>query len=613
MMFVRMTKPATKILLNTSEQDDRRKAKRWTSALNIGLSAALAGAILFAVFVALVNRQYLLSAGAVLLVGTTLITGSAFYAWNRETAQRVMRLMRNIRSAEQARDQAAADMVEKARMLATMSHEIRTPLNGVIGMLNLLLHTELSAEQRNYTKTAQVSGRTLLSIIDEILDMSKAEAQRHETPQPVEITSVIESVTELLAPRAHVKNVELSAHVAADIPEQVTIDDLKLRQILFNVAGNAIKFTSSGGVDIRLSRQNTALMIRITDTGIGMSEEEVEKLFTEFAQANTSIQKDFGGTGLGLAITKRVVEQMNGTIMLESHKGEGTTFTIVLPNLLPLGVTPAPKPLQDRHFALALKPGVNTEHLKLSLIELGAVVRDLAPSEMKHFLAGNAAETVVIGDATHAVSLRAWARALRKNSRNHHQIWVMLTAEERATHQDLMSGAVAGYLLKPLRRSSLLTQLTAFDDAMVSNAVTQLRDIGSAKKQLRALSILVADDNPVNMLLLTTMLVKAGHQVQEVDHGVEALRRLVGEHNYDLAIVDVRMPGLSGLEVTKRLRAHEAEWGARRTPVLALTANARTQDREACLKAGMDAHLAKPFDQHDLMEAVVKLTIARAA
>jgi signal transduction histidine kinase/CheY-like chemotaxis protein len=608
-----MTDSTAKILLDTTRQDDRRRAKRWTSALNIALGAILAGALLFAFFLALVNAQFYLTAGAVLLIGTALIVSSSLYIWHRETAQRVMRLMRNIRSAEQARDEAAAATLEKARMLATMSHEIRTPLNGVIGMLNLLLHTELSAEQRNYARTAQVSGRTLLSIIDEILDTSKAEALRSNTPEPVELVSVVESVTELLAPRAHAKGIEISAHIAHDIPELATLDDLKLRQILFNMAGNAIKFTQSGGVDISLSKQKTSLIIKITDTGIGMSPDEVEKLFTEFKQANDRIQKEFGGTGLGLAITKRVVEQINGTIMVESRKGLGTQFTIIIPNVLAEGETVKSKSLQDRSFALALKPGVYTDHLRLMLADLGAVTRDIAPEGIKEFLSGDASDTVLISDVTHGVALRAWARSLRKTSRNQHQVWVMLTAEERSTQSDLMAGAFAGYLLKPLRRSTLLARLTAFDDAMVSQAVTQLRDINKPKKSKRALSILVADDNPVNMLLLTTLLVKAGHHVQEVDHGVEALRRLVGEHDFDLAIVDVKMPGLSGLDVAKRLRQHEADYHLQRLPLLALTGAARQIDKDACLSAGMDDHLAKPFDQHDLMEVVTKLTKPRAA
>jgi signal transduction histidine kinase/CheY-like chemotaxis protein len=608
-----MTDSTAKILLDAKRQDDRRRAKRWTSALNIALSAVLAGALLFALFLALINAQYYLTAGAVLLVGTALIVSTSLYIWHRETAQRVMRLMRNIRTAEQARDEAAAATLEKARMLATMSHEIRTPLNGVIGMLNLLLHTELSAEQRNYARTAQVSGRTLLSIIDEILDTSKAEALGTTTAQPVELVSVVESVTELLAPRAHAKGIELSAHVAHDIPELATLDDLKLRQILFNMAGNAIKFTKTGGVDIRLSKQKTSLVIRISDTGIGMSPEEVERLFTEFTQANDTIQKDFGGTGLGLAITKRVVEQINGTIMVESRKGLGTQFTIIIPNVLAETAEAKPKYMEGRSFALALKPGVYTDHLKLMLAELGAVTRDVAPEDIKAFLAGDASETVLISDVTHGVALRAWARSMRKTSRNQHQVWVMLTAEERSTQSDLMSGAFAGYLLKPLRRSTLLARLTAFDDAMVSQAVTQLRDINKPKKSRRSLSILVADDNPVNMLLLTTLLVKAGHHVQEVDHGVEALRRLVGEHDFDLAIVDVKMPGLSGLEVAKRLRQHEADYALQRLPLLALTGAARQIDKDACSSAGMDDHLAKPFDQHDLMEVITKLTKPRAA
>jgi signal transduction histidine kinase/CheY-like chemotaxis protein len=594
-------------------ENDRRKRRRWIGRLSIIASAALAGAVLFDVFLRLATAGQSTLAGVVLLLGTAAIVAASLYLWHQESAQRILRLMRTIRSAEQERDQANADMEDKARMLATMSHEIRTPLNGVIGMLNLLMHTELSPEQKNYAKTAQVSGRTLLSIVDEILDTSKAEAQRSDKALPVDLLAIVESATELLAPRAHAKAIGISAYVTPDVPGQVIIDDLKLRQILFNIAGNAIKFTQHGGVDISLSRQATTLVMTIADTGIGMDDVEIEKLFTEYAQANDAIARKFGGTGLGLIITKRIVEQMNGTIMVQSRKGEGTTFTIMLPNLLPIDVPQVRRSLEGRKFALALTPGVNTLHLRQSLVDMGAVVQTIRTDDLRAFLSGPSTDTVVISDTSHALSLRAWAQSIKRSSRDHHQVWIMLTAEERSTHQDLMGGPYAGYLLKPLRRSTLLARLTAYDDAMVATAARQLRDVHKGRRT-RALQILVAEDNPVNMLLLTTLLVKMGHQVQEVDHGVEALRRLVAPNNFDLAIVDVQMPGLSGLEVARRLRAHEKDWGSPKSlPLLALTGNARTKDREACLAAGMTAHLAKPFDQHDLKEAIEKLAASKVA
>jgi signal transduction histidine kinase len=312
---------------------ERRKSWRWGTAFNIACCAVFAGILLFGLFYALTKNQFFMTAGIAMLIGTAVIVAGTLYAWNIETAQRMLRLMRNMRQAEQARDAAAVAMEEKTRLLATMSHEIRTPLNGVIGMLNLLAQTELNPEQRNYTRTAQTSGRTLLSIIDEILDTSKAEA-KHAGDQPTNILELVEAVTELLAPRAHGKGIELSARVSTAVPDELRIDDLKLRQILFNIAGNAIKFTHEGGVRIEVSASGHDLTIVIADTGIGMTGEEQAKLFTAFEQANDMIARSYGGTGLGLVITKRLVEQLGGDISVVSHSGKGTQFTVQLPNVL---------------------------------------------------------------------------------------------------------------------------------------------------------------------------------------------------------------------------------------------------------------------------------------
>jgi CheY-like chemotaxis protein len=221
---------------------------------------------------------------------------------------------------------------------------------------------------------------------------------------------------------------------------------------------------------------------------------------------------------------------------------------------------------------------------------------------------------VIIADTSVASALRGWSKGLRKTSRNHHAVWVMLTAEERYSHRDLMNGIFAGYLLKPLRRSTLLGQLTAQDDTLVTNAVSSLRALARQKSGTKPFRILVAEDNPVNMLLVSTMLSKAGHVIEETYNGMDALKRLLDANTYDLAIIDVNMPGMSGIELARRLRQHEKDWGVETPkPLLALTGSANSRDREACLRAGINAHLAKPFDQHDLLEAIAKIVNQRAA
>ena len=569
-------------------------------------------ALMFTVVLLAKSNNFMLSATA-LVGGTLAIVITASYFMQRGHEQRMHRLLTAITSSEQARAQAEIASREKTQLLATMSHEIRTPLNGVIGMLGLLLETELSSEQKNYAITANSSGRTLLSIIDEILDTAKAEANQSAERKNVELLNLVENVTELLAPRAHAKGIEISSHVAVNVPDIIESDDLRLRQILFNLAGNAIKFTETGGISIDVTLDSKSnLVIKLTDTGIGMTDDEKARVFDEYVQANSSTSKRFGGTGLGLSISRKLILGLGGHLEMTSGVGVGTCFTIILPGPFESNKS-VQKSLTNRSFALAMIPTVTANHLALSLRELGAEVTFLqSATELQAKLQSSMPSTSIISDSSYADVLQIWAkRKMRKVKAN---VWVMLKSEERKSLQPLLSAPFTGYLLKPLRRSTLLHLLTSHDEATVKQASAALRQITKTVKPGKSLNILLAEDNLVNALLARTMLQRSGHKVTTVGNGEAVLQILKDGQKFDLALLDVEMPKLNGLETafvirSKKIKARNG--GA--LPLLALTANAHPEDVAACITSGMDGHLSKPFDQLDLEDTIRYLTRTKRA
>ena len=544
----------------------------------------------------------------------------------RESQER-SRVEEELRAATYA---AEASSRAKSEFLANMSHEIRTPLNGVIGMTDLALETELSAEQKEYLDTVKLSADSLLGVINDILDFSKIEAGRVDLENTdFNLRDCLEITLKTLALRADEKGLELLCEIAPEVPEVVEGDSTRLRQIVVNLVGNAVKFTHDGEVALKVAveaanNEERLLHFTVSDTGIGIPPEKQKLIFDPFSQADASTTRKYGGTGLGLTISARLVNVMGGKIWVESEVGRGTQFHFTArfkssEKKVEVGTIAPPEILRNvavlvvddnRTNRRILEGMLKRWEMKPVSVEGGAQ----ALAELASARESGVPYRLVLTDM-HMPDMDGFTliERIRKHPKLSTATIMMLTsAGHRGDAERCKTWGVAAYLLKPVRQSELSEAIARVLGAReLAGAIPLITrySLQDARDPADILSVLIAEDNLVNQRLATRLLEKRGHRVTLAANGREALSALE-KHSYDLVLMDVQMPEMDGLEATAILRQREKETGGHQA-VIALTAHAMKGDLERCLAGGMDGYLTKPIRPQELDEILDKYVAVR--